>query len=363
MNQRILSLILFLFPVLFVSPAEAETELLCNGPKYCGGFLGLSCEKDYHCVDIAGDGCDPKQGGSDCLGVCARGNVARASCPLTSVISPRPGKEERARVELSTLNSEASLVWSETTGTFQSVNNLDFEFANCSGNRRIATALIQELLRPYQNLFQFKPAEWNFTDLRCSSVSEDRATLVRFDRHTLGRHSIAGDYLIFNLRRVKENVRLESVWGVYLPRATHKLDADLAACPELSLHSAYQSLEKYTFYYSTFQYCADQKDYTYTPNQFDTIEFESERVNYCPKSFLTWERRTGTKTPGISFRSITPGVLYLGDKNVDKTIEQSTLNCPNYERPWERTYGYQMGWDTLTGEVVYAAEGIDCVVC
>ncbi|KAF2101797.1 hypothetical protein NA57DRAFT_35466, partial [Rhizodiscina lignyota] len=36
----------------------------------CGGFTGKPCPKPLVCVDMKGDGCDPKHGGADCPGVC-----------------------------------------------------------------------------------------------------------------------------------------------------------------------------------------------------------------------------------------------------------------------------------------------------
>jgi hypothetical protein len=51
------------------APAESQDELK-KGKKYCGGFAGFVCPSGYTCVDIPNDGCDPKNGGADCLGVC-----------------------------------------------------------------------------------------------------------------------------------------------------------------------------------------------------------------------------------------------------------------------------------------------------
>jgi len=38
----------------------------------CGGFAGLTCPEGSRCVDLPGDGCDPRRGGADCIGVCRR---------------------------------------------------------------------------------------------------------------------------------------------------------------------------------------------------------------------------------------------------------------------------------------------------
>lgn len=50
-----------------------ESEGACTpdpkGPA-CGGLLGIPCEGDSICVDDPSDDCDPRNGGSDCIGIC-----------------------------------------------------------------------------------------------------------------------------------------------------------------------------------------------------------------------------------------------------------------------------------------------------
>jgi hypothetical protein len=44
---------------------------ICVEDKICGGFAGWACkEKGQMCVDDPRDDCDPKDGGSDCGGLC-----------------------------------------------------------------------------------------------------------------------------------------------------------------------------------------------------------------------------------------------------------------------------------------------------
>ena len=42
--------------------------------QFCGGFAGIPCPDGYVCVDVPGDGCDPRHGGADCAGYCKRGH-------------------------------------------------------------------------------------------------------------------------------------------------------------------------------------------------------------------------------------------------------------------------------------------------
>jgi hypothetical protein len=59
----------------------------------CGGAQGLLCPTGSICVDDPSDSCDPKQGGSDCIGICVSipcGGLRHLVCPsgLTCVDDP-----------------------------------------------------------------------------------------------------------------------------------------------------------------------------------------------------------------------------------------------------------------------------------
>ena len=41
--------------------------------QFCGGIAGIPCPEGFVCVDVPGDGCDPRRGGADCGGYCKRG--------------------------------------------------------------------------------------------------------------------------------------------------------------------------------------------------------------------------------------------------------------------------------------------------
>ena len=45
-----------------------------GGGQFCGGIAGIPCPDGFVCVDVPGDGCNPKSGGADCAGVCRRGH-------------------------------------------------------------------------------------------------------------------------------------------------------------------------------------------------------------------------------------------------------------------------------------------------
>jgi len=40
--------------------------------QFCGGFAGIPCPEGFNCVDVPGDGCDPRHGGADCAGYCKK---------------------------------------------------------------------------------------------------------------------------------------------------------------------------------------------------------------------------------------------------------------------------------------------------
>ncbi|KAL0932651.1 proteinase inhibitor kazal [Colletotrichum truncatum] len=55
-------------------PWRGGCGMACDWPGICmiecGGFLGKACPKGMECLDRPGDGCDPQNGGADCMGLC-----------------------------------------------------------------------------------------------------------------------------------------------------------------------------------------------------------------------------------------------------------------------------------------------------
>lgn len=49
---------------------ENEGECV-KSTKTCGGITGTQCSTNEVCIDDPSDTCDPKQGGRDCIGLCA----------------------------------------------------------------------------------------------------------------------------------------------------------------------------------------------------------------------------------------------------------------------------------------------------
>ena len=55
-----------------VSGLMAPTVSADPPGQFCGGIAGIPCPEGFTCVDVPGDGCNPKQGGADCAGYCKR---------------------------------------------------------------------------------------------------------------------------------------------------------------------------------------------------------------------------------------------------------------------------------------------------
>ncbi|CAG9954055.1 unnamed protein product [Clonostachys rosea f. rosea IK726] len=55
-----------------VPGADSNMPGICipNNQPQCHGFIGLSCPSGLTCYDVPEDGCDPQNGGADCIGVC-----------------------------------------------------------------------------------------------------------------------------------------------------------------------------------------------------------------------------------------------------------------------------------------------------
>ena len=47
-----------------------SSEGECEAQIRCGGFAGIMCPDNLICVDDPDDDCDPRRGGSDCIGIC-----------------------------------------------------------------------------------------------------------------------------------------------------------------------------------------------------------------------------------------------------------------------------------------------------
>ena len=43
-----------------------------DAPQFCGGIAAFQCASGYVCIDNPNDGCDPKNGGADCGGICVK---------------------------------------------------------------------------------------------------------------------------------------------------------------------------------------------------------------------------------------------------------------------------------------------------
>ncbi len=57
--------------------------------RACGGFAGIPCPAGQHCVDEPSDRCDPANGGRDCGGVCAPGDLdASVPTPGRRTVAP-----------------------------------------------------------------------------------------------------------------------------------------------------------------------------------------------------------------------------------------------------------------------------------
>ena len=55
-----------------VSGLLAPTASADPSGQFCGGFAGIPCPQGFVCVDVPGDGCDPRHGGADCGGYCKK---------------------------------------------------------------------------------------------------------------------------------------------------------------------------------------------------------------------------------------------------------------------------------------------------
>ncbi|KAJ9435899.1 hypothetical protein DIPPA_01213 [Diplonema papillatum] len=54
---------------------------VCKDKATCGGIVGTSCDSRSHvCIDDPADDCNPKKGGSDCIGCCVFNECILVKC-------------------------------------------------------------------------------------------------------------------------------------------------------------------------------------------------------------------------------------------------------------------------------------------
>ena len=58
----------------------------------CGGFAGLQCPRGLVCVDDPSDGCDPNNGGRDCIGICQEDTAPSCDNPDRYYVSTDPDR-------------------------------------------------------------------------------------------------------------------------------------------------------------------------------------------------------------------------------------------------------------------------------
>ncbi|MFN8392994.1 MAG: hypothetical protein U0136_22055 [Bdellovibrionota bacterium] len=205
------------------------------------------------------------------------------------------------------------------------------------------------------------PPEWNSTNLTCGTIPENGFEVLRLDRFKMGRHLQATDYMLIYLTRRNGKVFLSSIDASYLPMLTSQLDADLAACPDLSMGQAQTSIVRHEFVYSLYNLCIYISDGRYVPNSYDMVRFDSERLGICGDTYWKWSE--SFDRTGVVFQKVQRGVLEIGRANVDQKLLRSDLNCPVTGSTTARIFGYELEWDALEGVIVNAKPGIGCIVC
>lgn len=77
------------------NPRKGGADCIGICRPQCGGIAGLTCPSGFHCVDLKGDGCNPSKGGADCIGVC-RKNTA-LPIPTNTATAPPTSSPQQQR--------------------------------------------------------------------------------------------------------------------------------------------------------------------------------------------------------------------------------------------------------------------------
>jgi hypothetical protein len=265
-------------------------------------------------------------------------------------LSPDPGAEARAQGDLFGFAPDASMLWHPARGTFWFVT-LSVPLPQCAAQADVYTQLFA-LTRAHPDLFQPDLKEWKRpAPYPCGQVGAV-AQVLEIQRAKVGSHPIAHDLMKFTVQRINGVVKLEALYGEYLPPAKPWLDQSLSACPNLNHAIARQVVLGSEFPYSIFDTCYWIGADTYSPNGLDTIAFVVGS---------SWAWQEDPTLPRVLFRKSTQGRLVVNPANHTPDLINSDANCPGENG--QPNIGFRLTMDSVTNGLVVSQPGLNCIVC
>jgi hypothetical protein len=280
-------------------------------------------------------------GGTEAPGDCAAYPIA---------LYPDPNAQARAEGDLLNFAPGATMTWHPARGTFWFVT-LSVPLPQCGPQADVYTPLFA-LTRAHPDLFQLDLKEWKRPPpFPCGQVA-GVAKVLELQRAKVGSHPISHDLMKFTVQRVNGVVRLQALFGEYLPQAAPWLDASLSACPNLNQALARQVVLDSEFTYSIFDACYYMGSDTYSPDGVEMIAF-------LPGASWAWQE--DPTSPRVLFRKSTQGRLVLDPANYTPDLLMSDANCPG--KNGQPNVGFRLTLDSVTNGVAGYQAGLNCIVC
>jgi hypothetical protein len=274
------------------------------------------------------------------------------TCPSPITWALDPDARARATTALQTLSPTATLTWSDTRGTLESITGLEVPLPSCTGAQDIYE-LFFDTLEATPDLFQIDRTEWQASGpLLCSELSSFQT--LHLYRKTFGPYPLHNDAFHVVVKTPNGVVTMSNFSGTYVPRPTSELLATMQACPEKADAQVEPLLRAQPFTYEKYASppspaCVDVGSGTYTATAADTVTFEP--------SELFWEEGMA-----LTLRRQRAATLVVASANYTDELLNSSADC-NVDGPpnvgWIRTF------DAVSGEILYDHANPDpyCTVC
>jgi len=291
-------------------------------------------------------GVAPVSGGDELSGHGDPLQAARCA-PYPWTVNVGPSGQAAAQAELATLSPGATLQWSAVRNTPAGIFGARFELECPDGND--ALEALFDFAGAHPALFRIDPAEWARRPVPCSAVSETRSTL-NTSRLTYAGQPARADTFAWSWRREKERVIVETVGGSWIPPASYADRLALGRCPALDVEAAEKTVRNAKLGYTVFNWCAPQGSHTYAAQKPDLLETD-------PGAAFEWSEQGGS----VVLRKVHRARFVLDPSSWTPPLISSDANCP---LPGGAPYvGFEVDFDSVTGELLRQKPGIGCIVC
>jgi hypothetical protein len=265
-----------------------------------------------------------------------------AACEAPLVLQPAPGAEARARAQLTTLSSTATLDWSATRGTLVRIAGLRVELPTCTTGVS-AHDRIFDFYEAHTDLFQIDRADWQpDSPVTCESIVEGVSQTLTIRRVQYGALPLRND--VFSTEATREGgvVVLTFFGGSYVPQATATMVAALQACPDRP--AIEPTVRAAPFAYAVFKLPPAPPCSLQAPGSYSAASDDSLVV--APDVGFLWIEDGGV----VRFRRVRHATLRVAPANDTPELRRSDANCPDSQG--HDDIGWIRSYDPVTGDLL-----------